>query len=156
MGVSWWMVKDIEKRHLQKHFSRPKLRSLRRIAIDEISIGKGHRYLTLVLDLESGAVVHVGQGKGADALKPFWRRLKASHAQIAAVATDMSPAYIQAVMDNLSEAILVFDRFHIIKLFNEKLSDFRRELYREATEQMHKQVLRRHPMAVAQEPGESR
>ncbi len=142
LGVSWWMVKDIEKRYLQKHFSRPKLRSLRRIAIDEISIGKGHRYLTLVLDLESGAVVHVGQGKGADALKPFWRRLKASHAQIAAVATDMSPAYIQAVMENLSEAILVFDRFHIIKLFNEKLSDFRRELYREATEQMHKQVLK--------------
>lgn len=142
LGVSWWMVKDIEKRHLQKHFARPKLRALRQIAIDEISIGKGHRYLTVVLDLQSGAVVHVGQGKGADALKPFWRRLKASHAQIEAVATDMSPAYIQAVLENLPDAVLVFDRFHIVKLFNQKLSDFRRQLHREATEQLHKQVLK--------------
>ena len=41
-------------------FSKPKLRHLKRIAIDEISIGTGHRYVTIVLDLESGAIVHVG------------------------------------------------------------------------------------------------
>ena len=45
------------------------------LAIDEISVGKGHKYLTLVLDLISGAVVFVGKGKGADALRPFWKRL---------------------------------------------------------------------------------
>jgi len=43
-------------------------------AIDEISVGKGHRYLTVVLDLASGAVVFVGDGKGGDALLPFWRK----------------------------------------------------------------------------------
>ena len=142
LGVSWWMIKDIEKRYLQTHFSRPKLKHLRQIAIDEISIGKGHRYLTVVLDLESGAVVHVGDGKGADALKPFWKRLKASHAWIEAVATDMSPAYIQAVCENLPDAELVFDRFHVVKLFNDRLSDFRRQLYREATDQLEKDVLK--------------
>ena len=44
----------------------------------------------------------------------------------------MSPAYIRAVRDNLPEAVHVFDHFHVVKLFNEKLSDFRRELYHEA------------------------
>jgi transposase len=43
-------------------FARPKFRKLKRIAIDEISIGKGHRYLTIVLDLGTGAVVFVGDG----------------------------------------------------------------------------------------------
>jgi transposase len=142
LGVSWWMVKDIEKRHLQKHYSRPRLKQLRRIAIDEISIGRGHRYLTVVLDLDSGAVVHVGDGKGAEALKLFWKRLRASRAKVAAVATDMSPAYIAAVLEHLPDAALVFDRFHVVKLFNEKLSDFRRELYREASDALHKQVLK--------------
>ena len=95
-----------------------------------------------MLDLDSGAVVFVGQGKGADALKPFWKRLKSAHAKIRAVATDMSPAYIQAVREHLGDAVHVFDHFHVIKLFNEKLSDFRRELHREATDRMHKEVLK--------------
>jgi len=142
LGVSWWLVKDIEKRYLGRVFSKPKLKRLKLIAIDEISIGKGHRYLTIVLDLESGAIVYVGQGKGGDALKPFWRSLKASRACIEAVATDMSPAYIEAVTRNLPDAALVFDRFHLVKLFNEKLSDLRRQLYREATEGLHKNVLK--------------
>ncbi len=142
LGVSGWMVRDIEKRHLEKHYARPKLKQTTRIAIDEISIGKGHRYLTVVMDLQSRRVLYVGVGKGADSLKPFWRRLKAAHAWIDAVAIDMSPAYIQAVSDNLPLATLVFDRFHLVKLFNERLSNFRRELYREAIDGLHKDVLK--------------
>lgn len=142
LGVSWDVIKDIEKRNLRKHFAHPKLRKLKRIAIDEISIGKGHRYLTIVLDLGSGAVVFVGDGKGSEALAPFWTRLKRSRAKIKAVAIDMSPAYISAVMENLPEATIVFDHFHVIKLFNEKLSDFRRALYHQATTAMGKAVLK--------------
>ena len=142
LGISWDVIKDIQKQDLQRRFGKPKLKHLRRIAIDEISVGKGHRYLTLVLDLESGAVVHVGEGKGGDALKAFWKRLRSSGAKIEAVATDMSPAYIQAVTKHLPQATLVFDRFHVIKLFNDKLSDLRRELFREATDQLHKDVLK--------------
>ena len=142
LQVGWDIVKDIQKRYLGKKFRRIKLKHLRQIAIDEIAIGRGHRYLTVVLDLVSGAVVFVGDGKGADALKPFWKRLKASHAKVKAVAMDMSPAYISAVLANLPKAVLVFDHFHIVKLFNEKLSDLRRDLYREATEKLHKAVLK--------------
>src|ERR1035437_9114620 len=71
LGVGWGLVKEIHKRSLHRRFKKPKLKHLRHIAIDEISIGRGHRYLTVVLDLESGAVVFVGQGKGADSLIPF-------------------------------------------------------------------------------------
>jgi transposase len=142
LGVSWDVIKDIQKRDLARRFARPKLKYLRRLAIDEIAIAKGHRYLTVVLDLDSGAVVFVGDGKGAKALKPFWKRLKGSKAKIEAVAMDMSPAYREAVSTHLPKAKIVFDRFHVMKLFNEKLSDLRRALHREATDVMQKQVLK--------------
>jgi transposase len=142
LGVSWDLIKDIEKRNLKKRFSRPKLRKLKRIAIDEISIGGGHHYLTIVLDLITGAVVFVGDGKGADALVPFWTKLKRSRAKVKAVAIDMSPAYISAVTEKLKEATIVFDHFHVIKLFNEKLSDFRRTLYHQALTKEEKHVIK--------------
>ena len=112
------------------------------IAIDEISIRKGHTYLTIVMDLDSGAIIFVGKGKGENALKPFWKRLKASGSKIKAAATDMSSAYFAAVQTHLPNATLVFDRFHIVKLMNEKLSQFRRELQREAEDKLHKDVLK--------------
>src|SRR3982751_6256405 len=142
LGVGWDMIKDIQKRDLSHRYSKPELKHLRRIAIDEIAIAKGHRYLTVVLDLDSGAVVFVGDGKGADALKPFWKRLRPSRARIEAVAMDMSGAYRSAVRAHLPKAVIVFDRFHVVKLFNDKLSELRRALYREATDVMHKDVLK--------------
>jgi len=142
LGVSWDMIKDIQKRDLSRRYAKPKLKHLRHIAIDEISIAKGHRYLTVVLDMDSGAVVFVGDGKGAKALKPFWKRLKGSKSKIEAVAMDMSPAYREAVSTHLPGAKIVFDRFHVMKLFNEKLSDLRRALHREATDVMQKKVLK--------------
>jgi transposase len=142
LGVSWDVVKEIVKNDLQRRFSNPKLKDLRQIAIDEISIGKGHRYLTIVLDLETGVVVHVGQGKGGDALLDFWKRLRRCGAKIEAAATDMSPAYIDAVTTHLPDAVLVFDRFHVMKLYNDKLSDLRRELHRAAEDGLAKNVLK--------------
>jgi transposase len=142
LRIGWDIVKDIQRRYLLERFGEIEMGHLRQIAIDEISIGRGHRYLTVVLDLLSGAVVFVGDGKGADALSPFWALLKKAQARIEAVATDMSPAFISAVMGNLPDAVLVFDHFHVIKLFNDKLSDFRRELHREATQKLEKDVLK--------------
>jgi transposase len=131
LQVSWDLVKDIQKRNLQKRFGKPKLSKLKRIAIDEIAVGKGHRYMTVVLNLLSGVVVYVGEGKGAEALTAFWRQLRRAHAKVEAVATDLSSAYIAAVRENLSKAVHVFDHFHVIKLFNEKLSALRRQLFHE-------------------------
>ena len=81
LNVSWDLIKDIQKRDLSRRYAKPKLKHLRHIAIDEIAVAKGHRYLTVVMDLESGAVVFVGDGKGADALKPFWKRFAAQQGQ---------------------------------------------------------------------------
>src|ERR1700676_5578609 len=134
LDVSWGIIKDIQKRNLHRRFGRPKLKNLKEIAIDEIAIGKGHAYFTVVLDLRSGAVVYVGDGKGVAALTAFWKRLRASRAKVKAVATDMSKAYIRAVRDHLPKAVHVFDHFHVIKLYNEKLTAFRRELFRELTD----------------------
>jgi transposase len=138
LGVSWDVVKDIQKRDLNRRYAKPKLKNLRKIAIDEIAIAKGHRYVTVVLNLESGAVVFVGDGKGADALKPFWRRLRGSKAEVKAVAMDMSPAYHEAVSTHLSKATIVCDHFHVAKLFNDKLSDLRRWLYHRAGDEQKK------------------
>jgi transposase len=142
LGVSWDTVRDIETRNLHRKYAKPRLKHLKRLAIDEIYLGKRMKFLTLVLDLDSGAIVFVGRGKQAAALDPFWKRLRASHAKIEAVAADMSPAYALAVRRHLKTAVLVNDRFHIIKLYNQMLTDLRRDLYREATSVFQRKVLK--------------
>lgn len=142
LHIGWDCVKDILKRNLARRFSRPKLRHVRYLAIDEISVRKGHRYLTLVMDLDSGAVLFVGDGKGAEALKPFWKLLRRSRAKIQAVATDLSAAYIGSVLENLSEVPLVFDHFHVVKLMNETLTQIRRGLHHELKDVLDKKVLK--------------
>jgi transposase len=142
LNVSWDVIKDIQKRDLQRRYARIPLADLRQIAIDEISIGRGHRYLTVVLDLASGAIVFLGEGRGAAALEPFWRRLHRSDAEIDAVAMDMAPAYILAVQTHIPWAVIVFDHFHVIKLFNEKLSALRRELYHQVSRKSEQRLLK--------------
>lgn len=142
LQVSWDTIKDIQAKNLKRRFGNPKLHKLKQIAIDEINIGKGHHYLTIVLNLVTGAVVYVGDGKGVDSLEIFWKRLRRARAKIQAVATDMSAAYIRAVRDNIPKAVHVFDHFHVIKLFNDKLSAFRRQLYHEASTDRERLILK--------------
>ena len=125
-------VKDLVKQRLARDYAHIRLKDLRRLAIDEIYLGRKQKYLTLVIDQESGRIIWVGRGKAGEALHGFWRRLKGSGAKIEAVAMDMSQAYASAVARHLPEALIVFDRFHVMKLMNEKLDDLRRELVRQA------------------------
>jgi len=133
LGVGWDLVKSIQKEHLRKRFAKPPLKKITAIAIDEIHLGRALGYRTLVMDLATGAIVHVGQGKGVDALKPFWKRLQSSGARVLAVAMDMSKSYIAAGRKNLPAADIVFDPFHVVKLMNEHLDELRRDLWRQAT-----------------------
>ena len=141
LGGSWNTVCDIDLRRLKK-LARPKLSDLKRLAIDENYLGKTHKYITVVLDLDTRAIVSVVKGRGQAALKGFFSRLKAAGAKIKAVATDMAGGYIAAVMQHLPKARLVFDHFHVIKLMNEKLTALRRDLYRELKDQLHRDVLK--------------
>jgi transposase len=136
------VIKDIQKRYLHRRFARIPLQDLRQIAIDEISIGRGQRYLTVVLDLETGAVVFIGDGKGVDSLKKLWPRLRRAGAKIQAVATDMSPAYALAVAQNLPGAVHVLDRFHVVKLLNDQLAELRREVQRSVEKVEDKRLLK--------------
>ena len=139
--LGWDTVKEIHKRHLRRKYKSFNLKNVRYLAIDEVYLGKKRKYITIVLDLRTGRVIHVGRGKGKDALKGFWTRLRRSKTKIQAVATDMASGYIAAVLEHLPKTDLVLDHFHLVKWFNEKLSLLRRQLYREAT-QMQKAVLK--------------
>lgn len=118
-NISWDTVKDIQKRYLQRHYGNPFLSKLEYIGIDEFAIRKGPVYKTIVVDLLTGQVVNVGDGKGADALDKFWKKVRKAKARIKAVATDHSVAFIFSVKENAPEATLVFDHFHVVKLIND-------------------------------------
>ena len=81
LGISWDTARDILKEHLGRKYGRPNLRRVKHIAIDEVYLGRRHKFITLVLDLDSGAVIFVGEGKSAEALRRFWPRLRASRAK---------------------------------------------------------------------------
>lgn len=133
LGIGWDMVKEIQKEHLRKKYSKPNLANVKNIAIDEFALEKGHKYMTVVYNLDNGVILYAAKGKDAASLEAFWRRIHKNHIPIQAVAIDMSPAYISAVFNNLPAATIVFDHFHIVKQLNEELSQLRRELFREET-----------------------
>ena len=142
LGVSWDLIKEVQKRYLKKHYSSPDIKNVKHIAIDEFAVKKGHKYMTVVVDLDTGIIIHVGEGKGNEALEAFWKRIRRNQVKIEAVAIDMSPAYISAVTNNLPRAQIVFDHFHVVKLYNDELSKLRRDVYREETEINKKNLLK--------------
>lgn len=130
LGMSWNTVKEINKECLRRKYGRPDLHGLRMIGIDEFAVKKGHVYMTIVVDLETGRVVYVGDGKGKDALDGFWKRLTRSRCRIEAVSTDLSGSFISAVREHLPDATLIFDHFHIVKLANDTLDKVRIDTYK--------------------------
>lgn len=129
LDISWDMVKEIHSRYLESHYSPPSLDGVECIGIDEFAVKKGHIYKTIVVDLLSGRILHVGEGKGIEALADFWKKVRRKNISIKYVATDLSAAFISSVLDNCPNAIHVFDHFHVVKLMNDKLDDIRRMQY---------------------------
>ena len=129
LGVSWDTVKEIHSSYLKRHYSPPSLDCVENIGIDEFAVRKGHIYKTIVVDLDRGRIIYVGDGKGTDALAGFWRKVRRKSLKIKHVATDLSAAFIASVMENCPDAVHVFDHFHVVKLMNEKLDDIRRKVY---------------------------
>ena len=141
LRISWDTVKRIHKEYLRRRYSPPPLKGVRNIGIDEFSVRRGSDFRTIVVDLDTGRIVHVGKGRGGDALLPFWRRVKRLGVRIRHVATDLSAAFIASVLENAPGAKLVFDHFHVVKLMNEALDDIRRTLYRHERSVMRRRVL---------------
>ena len=134
LGVGWDLVKDIYKGHLRKRLRTRSLRKVRYIAVDEFATHKGHKYMTVVLDLETGEILHAHKGKDAAALVPFLRKLQRARAKLKAVAIDMSEAYVSAVKQVFRNKVaIVHDRYHVVALANKAIDETRRDMVREAT-----------------------
>ncbi|MDE0853583.1 MAG: ISL3 family transposase [Nevskia sp.] len=135
-GLSWVTVKDMDRRHLQATLPALKprdLTGLRYLGVDEVARAKGHDYVTVVYDLESGGLLWVGDGKCADSLGLFLAELSQDTAAgIEAVAMDMGPAYQAAVREHLPNATIVFDRFHVMKLYSDLIRNVRASEFRKA------------------------
>ena len=121
---------------MQRAVSRGMLRRtelpLKYVGIDEKAIRKGHRYATLLNDLENGRVIDLIEERTQQAAENLLYQLpEASRQSIQAVALDMWPAYINAFEKVLPNASQVFDRFHIAKHLNESVDKVRREEHRQ-------------------------
>jgi transposase len=101
LGLDWKTVKAIDKFYLERDYGQPDYQGLRILAVDEISIKKGHRYLTIVLDYVSGGVVFVGKKRKAKTLEKFFNKLNGKQRNgIEAVVMDMWDPFIKAVKKN--------------------------------------------------------
>ena len=140
-GLNWKTVKEIEKRHLARKYRHVRLKQVRHLGLDEIYVGH-KRFLTIAVDLETGAVLYVAQGRGADCLREFARRLKLARARIEAVALDMAKGYTCWVRENFPTAAIVYDHFHVIKLMNEKVDQVRREAVRNAPTEPERKLIK--------------
>ena len=139
--LRWHTIKELEKKQLQKKYSRIETAHVKAIGIDEIHVGKGmqnQQYLTIVRDLESGAVIHVGEGKGISALSGALKKLKKSKLRV--VTMDMANAYYSWISENFPKVKIVFDHFHVIKLMNDKLDLVRRRITAKMDDVQRKQL----------------
>jgi len=142
VGLHWNTVKEIDKKRLSRRIPKARdLKKIRLLGIDEISIQKGHRYLTVVVDLERGAVVWVGRGRTALSLKPFFERLRRLRVKPLAIAMDMWPAYLEAVVSYLGPIPIVYDRFHILSAYGRVLDELRAKEYK-SQKLIHKELFR--------------
>lgn len=142
LGIGWDTVKEIHKEYLQAKYGKPSLKGVSRIGIDEFAVRKGHVYKTIVVDLDTGRILYVGDGKGADALEGFWKRVRRIGLEIKVVTIDMSAAFFASVVDNIPEATIVFDHFHVVKLMNEALDKVRRDAYRDVKDKAVKKAIK--------------
>ena len=118
LNLQWNTVKDIEKKHLNKKYKNIKLNNVEYIG--------DNGFLTIVRDLEKGNVLHIGDGKGSDALSGFTLRLKRNNVKIKAVSLDFGRPYTKWAKEAIPESEIVYDHFHLIKLMNDKVDKIRR------------------------------
>jgi len=100
------------------------------VGMDETSRTKGHKYITLFVDMIKGKTIHVAEGKDHKTVGDFVDVLESHNGdrnQIKDASCDMSPAFIKGVKKFLPEANITFDKFHILKIINKGVDKVRRE-----------------------------
>jgi transposase len=100
------------------------------VGADEMNRRKGHNYLTVFVDLEAKRVLLAVEGKDAGTWERFADQLLKHNGHpkaITQVAIDMSPAYIKGVRENLGNAAISFDKFHVVSQVVEAVEQVRRK-----------------------------
>lgn len=127
-------LSDLLHRTITRIRQGHRIRDLKTLGVDEISYAKGHKYATLVYDLDRACVVWIGEGKGRDTIDRFFTEALTPYQKrhVRWACCDMSEAYLGAIRDHCPNATLVIDRFHIVKALNSAVDEVRKEQWREA------------------------
>jgi transposase len=132
LGIARATLSDLLHRSIARIRAGHRVRGLKTVGIDEIAYARGHKYATLVYDLDRARVVWVGRGKGRETIDAFFERelSAAQRARIRWACCDMSQAYIGAIQTHCPHATLVLDRFHVVKALNGAVDEVRKEEWR--------------------------
>lgn len=124
-------VKAIDHAALTREFGETRYDNLKRIAIDEIAVKKGHHYMTVVLDYDTGRVVWMAPGRQIQTLDQFFEKMPENVRNgIEAIAIDMWDAYIHSAGKWCPNADVVFDLFHVVKAFNGVIDQIRNQEFK--------------------------
>lgn len=108
------------------------------MGVDEKAIAKGHRYMTLVCDLEAATVEYIGEERKEESLAAYFKAFPREQRQaIEAISLDMWPAFINACQAEVPQAEhkMVFDRFHIMRHVLDAVDKVRKHEHRALLEQ---------------------
>ncbi|MCA1700440.1 MAG: ISL3 family transposase, partial [Actinobacteria bacterium] len=144
MRIAWRTVGWICQRVMAEATAkRDLLGGLRRIGIDEISVRKGQRYLTVVVCHDSGRLVWAHPGRDKATVEKFLELLGDERAgQIRLVSCDMADWITGPISQRCPDAAICLDPFHLIKLATDALDEIRREVWNEARREGHTQLAR--------------
>src|SRR5690606_3578779 len=132
LGVTWRAADSMVERVVRDGLDPQRREGLKRIGVDEVSYRKRHRYITVIVNHDTGDVVWATKGKGADALKQFFEELGPERVALLETATiDMAGGYKAAFKEHAPHVQITFDRFHVQRLAHDALDSVRRELWRE-------------------------
>ena len=133
LRISWDEAWGLMQRAVKRGRERKKARVVRRIGVDEKAVAKGHKYMTLVCDLDKGTVEHIAEDRKIESLNSFYVGLSKKQLNgIEAVAMDMWEPYIQATLARVPKASekIVFDRFHVMGYLGKAVDTVRKQEHR--------------------------
>jgi transposase len=135
-GLDWKIIKNIDRDYIKSQLPSIHKLDIRRIAIDEIAIMKGHKYFTIIRDYDSGLAIAIIFGRGyEETAKALDSLSKEKLGKILFASMDMWDPYIKAIREKCPNAKLVFDKFHVVKKVNEALDKVRKNEFSGAEKQ---------------------
>jgi transposase len=127
LRISWDELDLIMRKAVERGMSRRKDEPIQYVCIDEKNFGKGHNFVTVMSDLDRGRVIDVAETNEKKAIDSLWQAMPmAQRDGIVAVSMDMWPAFIHSTKDNVKQADIVHDKFHIVSDLGDAVDDVRK------------------------------